>query len=109
MRKTTVSIQAGALLLATGSFAADEKEGKIQQRKENQQKRIAEGVKNGSLTPAETARIEHQESKLNKEVRRDRKQNDGKLTPQEKAKVNRQQNKLSKEIAKQKHDGQTQK
>jgi hypothetical protein len=109
MKNTMVSIFAGALLMATGSFAADEKEGKIQQRKENQQERIAQGVKSGSLTPAETAHIERQASKVNKEVRRDRKQNDGKLTPQEKARINRQQNKLSKEIAKQKHDGQTQK
>jgi hypothetical protein len=109
MKRVMVSILASALLLSTASFAADEKEGKIQQRKENQQKRIAQGVNNGSLTPRETARIEKKEVKLNKEVRRDRKANDGKLTPQEKAQVNRQQNRLSKQIYKQKHDAQKQK
>jgi hypothetical protein len=101
----------GALLTGTAmvSFAQDPpKEGKIKERKENQQKRIAKGVANGSLTPKETARIEHNEAKINKEVRQDRKANGGNLTNKEKAKVNRQQNKVSKEIYNQKHDGQTQ-
>jgi hypothetical protein len=110
MKRIISSILAGALVAgtATMTFAADEKEGRIQQRKENQQKRIAKGVENGSLTPRETGRIERQESKLNKEVRHDRKENGGNLTNKEKARVNRQQNKLSKEIYNQKHDAQTQ-
>jgi len=110
MRRIISSILAGALVAGTATLAlaADEKEGRIQQRKENQQKRIAKGVENGSLTPRETGRIERQESKLNKEVRRDRKDGGG-LTNKEKAKINRQQNKLSKEIYNQKHDAQTQK
>ena len=110
MKRIIISILGCALLTGTAtlSFAADEKEGKIKQRKENQQKRIAQGVKSGKLTPHETARIEHNESKINKEVRRDRRANGGTLTNQEKARVNRQQNRVSKEIYNQKHDGQTQ-
>jgi hypothetical protein len=110
MRRVIIGILTGTLLIGTTamSFAADEKEGTIKQRKENQQKRVAQGVKSGSLTPRETARIEHQESKLNKEVRRGRKANGGNLTNKEKAKVDHQQDKLSKEIYNQKHDGQTQ-
>ena len=110
MKRVIISILSCALLIgtATMSFAQDPKEGKIKQRKENQQKRIAKGVENGSLTPRETARIEHNEAKINKEVRQDRKENGGNLTNKEKAKVNRQQNKVSKEIYKEKHDGQTQ-
>jgi len=109
MKRVIISILSCTLFTGTAamSFAADGKEGKIKQRKENQQKRIAKGVENGSLTPKETARIEHNEAKLNKEVRRDRKDGGG-LTDKEKAKINRQQNKISKEIYKQKHDGQTQ-
>jgi len=111
MKRVMISILTAGLLTGTASmsFAADEKESTIKQRKENQQKRIAKGVQNGSLTPRETARIERQESKLNKEVRQDRKANGGNLTNKEKAKVNRQQDKLSKEIYNQKHDAQTQK
>ena len=110
MKRIMTGILATALVTGTASvsFAQVEKEGRIQQRKENQQKRIGKGVENGSLTPRETGRIERQESKLNKEVRHDRKDGGG-LTNKEKAKINRQQNKLSKEIYNQKHDGQTQK
>jgi hypothetical protein len=90
-------------------FGWNQTEGKIKQRKENQQKRIAKGVENGSLTPRETARIERQESKINKEIRQDPKENGGNLTNKEKAKVNRQQNRVSKQIYNQKHDDQTQK
>jgi len=111
MKRVIISIMSGALLIgsATMSLAQDPlKEGKIKERKENQQKRIAKGVANGSLTPKETSRIEHHEAKINREVRQDRKENGGNLTNKEKAKVNRQQNRVSKEIYNQKHDGQTQ-
>ena len=110
MKRVIISIVSCALLTgaATLSFAAGDKEGKIKQRKENQQKRIAKGVENGSLTPREAARIQRKESKIKKEVRRDRIENGGNLTNKEKAKVNRQQNRVSKEIYNQKHDGQAQ-
>jgi gas vesicle protein len=111
MKRVIISILTGALLTgtATMAFAQDPpKEGKIKERKENQQKRIAQGVKSGSLTPKETAHIENNEAKLNKEVRQDRKANGGNLTNKEKTQVNNQQNKLSKQIYNQKHDGQTQ-
>ena len=92
---------AGLLIGATGIAAADEK---IQDRKENQQDRIAQGVKSGSLTPKETARLEHKEAGLNKEIRTDRKANGGNLTNKQKAQVNRQQNRLSKNIYNDKHN-----
>jgi hypothetical protein len=76
----------------------------IQERKENQQDRIANGVANGSLTPRETANLEHKEAALNRETRRDRRQNGGNLTNKEKAQVNRQQNKLSRNIYRDKHN-----
>ncbi len=110
MKRVIISIMSGALLIgsASMSFAQDAKEGKIKERKENQQKRIAQGVKSGQLTPHETAGIENNESKINKEVRQDRKANGGNLTNKEKVQVNRQQNRVSKEIYNQKHDGQNQ-
>ena len=76
----------------------------IKQRKENQQDRIANGVKNGSLTPHETANLERKEAAVNRETRRDRRQNGGNLTNKEKAQVNRQQNKLSRNIYRDKHN-----
>jgi hypothetical protein len=89
-------------MLAGGLFAQDPT---IHERKENQQDRIANGVKNGTLTPHETANLENKEAKINKETRTDRKQNGGNLTNKEKAQVNRQQNRVSKQIYKDKHNG----
>jgi len=92
----------GVALLAPAGFA------QVNKREANQQKRIAEGVESGQLTPKETARLENKEAKINREVRRDRKQNGGNLTNKEKAQISRQQNHVSRDINRQKHDAQTQ-
>lgn len=76
----------------------------IQERKENQQDRIANGVKNGTLSPRETANLENKEAALNKEERHMRAADDGKLTAADRAKINRQQNRLSRQIYNKKHD-----
>jgi hypothetical protein len=78
----------------------------INQRKDNQQQRIGEGVENGSLTAGEAARLERKETKLNVEEKRMKA--DGKLTPAERARLQRQQNGLSRQIYNQKHDAQSQ-
>jgi hypothetical protein len=100
MKSIVLTMIGAALLLGTASA----QDNRIQQRKENQQDRIAQGVKSGSLTPHETANLENKEAGLNKEIRNDRKQNGGNLTNKEKAQVNRQQNHLSKNIYKDKHN-----
>jgi hypothetical protein len=41
---------------------------KVDDRTENQQRRIGEGVENGSLTPRETAHLEKQEAHLQNRV-----------------------------------------
>jgi hypothetical protein len=79
----------------------------IAQRKENQQDRIANGVKNGQLTAGETANLENKEAAINKETSADRAANGGKLTSAEKAQVNRQQNQLSRQIYADKHNANT--
>lgn len=81
-------------------------EQKIEQRMDNQQQRIGNGVQNGSLTAGEAARIERREAGLNREV--NAMQSDGKLTPRERRVINRQQNALSRNIYNQKHDAQVQ-
>jgi len=43
--------------------------GRNQDRKENQQDRIANGVKSGELTAGETTNLEKKESSLNQEER----------------------------------------
>ncbi len=79
----------------------------IAQRKENQQDRIAQGVKSGQLTAGETSNLETKEAAINGETRADRTANGGKLTQAEKQQVNRQQNKLSNQIYQDKHNANT--
>jgi hypothetical protein len=80
----------------------------IAQRKENQQDRIAQGVKSGQLTAGETANLETKEAAINGKTRADRAANGGKLTQAEKQQVNQQQNQLSKQIYNDKHNAATQ-
>jgi len=76
----------------------------IQDRKENQQDRIANGVKSGHLTAGETGNLEKKESNLNQEERDMRKLDNGHLTGADKATLNQQQNRLSDQIYQDKHN-----
>jgi hypothetical protein len=80
----------------------------IAQRKENQQDRIAQGVKSGQLTAGETANLETKEAAINGETKADRAANGGKLTAAEKKQINGQQNQVSKQIYADKHNANTQ-
>ena len=86
MNRTFV-VTAFAAILSMAPLASA---GTIGNRKDHQQDRIAQGVKSGSLTPHETARLERRESALNKEVHAERTLNNGSLTHAEKRQVNRQ-------------------
>ena len=77
----------------------------INQREENQQDRIAQGIKSGQLTAGETANLETKEAAINHEVRADRWANGGKLTHAERAQVNHQLNHTSRQIYRDKHNG----
>jgi hypothetical protein len=76
----------------------------VGQRRENQQDRIANGVRNGQLTAGQTAKLENKEQGVNREVAGMRQANGGKLTNADKKVVNQQQNKVSKQIYNKKHD-----
>lgn len=97
----------GSAAPATAPDAAKKADPSIAQRKENQQDRIAEGVKSGQLTAGETANLEKKEAAINKETRADRAANGGKLTAAEKAQINQQQDQVSKQIYKDKHNANT--
>ncbi len=59
----------------------------IQQRKENQQDRIGQGVKSGELTAGETTSLEKKEADINKEEHQMAAADEGKLTSADKAKI----------------------
>ena len=81
----------------------------VGQRRENQQDRIAQGIKSGQLTAGETAKLERQQQSINHEDASMRAADGGKLTGADKAALNQRQNRASKNIYAKKHNGRTQK
>lgn len=75
----------------------------INQREKNQQNRIANGVKNGQLTPRQTARLERGEQRLQNNEKRDLAKDHGHLTKRDQRQLNREANHMSKRIYKDKH------
>jgi hypothetical protein len=73
-------------------------------RETNQQNRIANGVKNGSLSPKETANLEKREANVQSREQKDMAEHNGHLTKAEQNGINRQQNRISKSIYKDKHN-----
>jgi uncharacterized phage infection (PIP) family protein YhgE len=80
----------------------------VNARFENQQDRIAAGVKSGQLTAKEAATLETKEAALKSEERTFRLENNGHLTKAEQITLNKQENNLSHQIYNQKHDAQAQ-
>ena len=75
----------------------------VAQRKENQQDRIANGVKNGTMAPGQAAHVEKQEQHIENQEKADMAAHNGHLTKREQKQLNREQNHTSKEIYKDKH------
>ena len=67
------------------------------QRDVNQQTRVENGLKDGSLTTKEAGRLEKEESRIDRQQAADLK--DGKLSPREKAQLRREQDRASRDIA----------
>ncbi len=80
----------------------------INQRKDNQQERIGQGVASGQLTAGEAKSLEKNEQQINREERDMRQDNGGKLTQADKQTINQQQNALSNKIYTDKHNSTTQ-
>jgi hypothetical protein len=76
----------------------------ITKRQENQQARIAQGVKSGQLTAKETEHLEAREAKIQHDKRVAK--SDGKVTHAEREKLRHEENRTSKAIYRQKHDAQ---
>jgi hypothetical protein len=71
-------------------------------REENQQQRIGNGVKNGTLNSQQTANLERRETSVQNREKADMAKNNGHLTKAEQRGINRQQNRISRSIAKDK-------
>jgi hypothetical protein len=98
--RTAVS---AALLIAGSAFA--QSTGQVVQRNINQQERIEQGLTSGALNTREAARLEREEAHIDRLEARALK--DGTLTPDESRRINRLENKVSRDIYREKHDAQT--
>ena len=74
----------------------------VNRREGRQQQRITNGVKNGTLTPRQTANLENREANLQKTEQKDMAKNNGHLTKQEQRNLNRRENHISRSIARDK-------
>ena len=104
MKKIAGICCAGALsLLVSGSaLAGPIADPAIQQREQNQEKRIQQGVQSGQLTPKEAGRLETQQARIKQDE--ERMKADGKLTKAERKKLKREQNRASSTIDRKKHN-----
>jgi hypothetical protein len=76
----------------------------VNQREQNQQDRIANGVKNDKLTPAQTANLEKGQQRLQNNEKRDMAKDNGHLTKQNQKQLNKEANRQSAKIYKDKHE-----
>ena len=76
----------------------------INERQDNQQARIQQGVVSGELTKRETVRLSKQQIKIQRKEMRFK--SDGQFTKKERALVQRDLNRQNKAIYRQKHDQQ---
>jgi hypothetical protein len=76
----------------------------VNRRQANQQKRIGNGINNGSLSPKETANLERRDASVQKQEHADMAKHHGHLTKAEQRHLNRRENRISRSIYKDKHN-----
>lgn len=107
MSFTRTLIATAALLAAGATFAQSpapaDASAQVIQRQANQQQRVDNGLKNGSLSVKEAGRIERGEAALDRTIARDEAKG---LTPREQAQINKRENALSREIGRDTHNAQ---
>ena len=105
VKSTTIALMIAVLPgLALAQSSGTSSTPRIDQRQENQQKRIDQGVKSGQLTNKEAARLEKGQARIQKAE--DKAMADGKMTTKERKKIEHMQDQQSKKIYREKHDKQ---
>lgn len=79
----------------------------VNTREQNQQDRIANGMKSGAVTPKEGAKLEKQQQHINNQEKKDMAKDNGHLTKANQAQLNKEQNKASQNIYDKKHNAAT--
>jgi hypothetical protein len=76
----------------------------VNNREQNQQNRIANGMKSGAVTPKEAGKLEAQQQRIENSEKKDMAAHNGHLTKTEQANLNKRQNKASENIYDKKHN-----
>jgi hypothetical protein len=101
----TFAIVVVAASFALPAAAQTQSTPRIDQRQQNQERRIDQGAQSGQLNEREAARLERGQSRVQK--LEDKAAADGRVTAKERVRVERAQDKQSRRIYRQKHDKQS--
>lgn len=107
MKRIVSILVSVTFVLGLGLSAMAQKTKSVDNREHRQQKRIKQGVNNGSLTKKQAAKLEAGQAKTH--AMEAKAKSDGKVTVKERAKLQKRENKTSRKIYKQKHDNQNRK
>jgi hypothetical protein len=94
--KATATVVAAAVAALFSIAAGAQTTGSEVQRDVNQQRRIEQGLKSGSLNTREASKLESEQSRIDR--MQSNAEKDGKLSPAEKARIQRAQNQESRDI-----------
>jgi hypothetical protein len=113
MKASVICLNSAALLcatlIATQSIAqtapvpGHPRENEVNQRLDNQQARINQGLAKGTMTGKQAARDEQRDANIAQREAVDESKHGGHITKAEQARLNKSENKNSKRIYKQKH------
>lgn len=103
-RFVSILLSAAFLLGVSISAIAQTHTPGINNRERRQQKRIRQGVRSGSLTRREAARMERQQARTHRIEAKAK--SDGTVTARERARIQARENRTSRHIYRQKHDAQ---
>ena len=107
MKRIVSILLAVTFVVGLGLSAMAQKTPVVNNRQNRQQKRINRGVKTGTLTKKEAAKLEAGQART--EALEAKAKLDGKVTVKERARLQHRQNKTSRRIYRQKHDNQNRK
>jgi Ni/Co efflux regulator RcnB len=102
MKKLLIPALLAATFAATMAHADGANTPGLDQRQENQQRRIDQGVESGALNANEAARLEGQQNRVQRAE--DRAKSDGVVTGKERAALHHRQDHTSRTIARKKHN-----
>lgn len=103
--KVSKTVLASAALIAASFAALPASADEIDRRQYNQSKRIEQGLRDGSLTRQEAARLKAEQDRIAAMERQA--ERDGRLTREEKARIDRAQDQASKHIYQERHDSES--